>query len=107
MTDFCQLWLTCADSAKADKLAKTLLTKHLVACVRQSPIVSDYRWQGKIEHEAEVLIIMTSRIDLFDQVEREVTKLHSYDTFVLEAVPIVKASKAAQKWLNEELNGKA
>ena len=45
---------------------------------------------------------MESREDLFDEVEREVAKLHSYDTFVLEAVPISKISQKAEDWLKKE-----
>jgi len=103
MPEFCQLWLTCANKKEADKIANTLLAKHLVACARQMPVVSDYRWQGKIEHEAEMLLVMTSRVDLFDQIEHEVTQLHSYDTFVLEAVLVERVSKKAKEWLTKEL----
>lgn len=102
--NFCQLWLTCADKKEADKIAKHLLAGHLVACAKQLSVTADYRWQGKIEQSNEVLLVMESREDLFDQVEHEVAKLHSYDTFVLEATPISKISKKAQSWLDDELD---
>ncbi|HCM51858.1 TPA: divalent-cation tolerance protein CutA [Candidatus Saccharibacteria bacterium] len=104
MTKFCHLWLTCADKIEADKTAKTLLEKHLVACVRQMPASSAYWWKGKIEKIEEVLLMMESREDLFDEVEREVAKLHSYDAFVLEEVPVSKISKKAEVWLKDELH---
>ena len=103
MLSYCQLWLTCKDHAEAAVITKSLLDKHLVACVRQMPVVSDYRWQGKIEHEGEVLLVMASRDDLFDEAEQEVAKLHSYGTFVLEALPIKNISKKAKAWLKQEL----
>lgn len=99
----CQLWLSCVDKEEADKIAHTLLTKHLVVCTKQVSAAADYWWKGKIEHADEVLLIMESKIDLFDKVEGEIKKLHSYDTFVLEAVLIDKASKDARKWLIREL----
>ncbi len=98
---FCQLWLTCADKKEADNVTNALLVNHLIACARQMPITSDYWWQGKIESSKEVMLVMESRLDLFDEVEREVAKLHSYDAFVLEAVPVEKISKGAAKWLSE------
>lgn len=103
MIDYCQLWLTCADKKEADKIAGNLLAKRLVACVRQMPVTSDYRWQGKIEHAGEVLLVMAGRLDLFDQIEQEITKFHSYGTFVLEAVPIAKVSQKATRWLDKEI----
>jgi periplasmic divalent cation tolerance protein len=101
--DFCQLWLTCADKKEADKIANTLLVKHLVACAKQLPVSADFHWQGKIEHSDEVLLIMDSKLDLFEEIEKEVAKLHSYETFVLEAIPVVKVSKKAENWLKSEI----
>lgn len=103
MTSYCQLWLTCADKREADRIANILLVKHLAACVRQIPITSDYWWHGKIESSKEVMLLMESRLDLFDEVEREVAKLHSYETFVLEALPTSKINNKAVKWLKNEL----
>lgn len=107
MNGFCQLWLTCTDKKEATKIANTLLVKQLVACTHILPVSSSFRWQGKIKSDQEVLLIMDSRQDLFDEVEGEVAKLHSYDTFVLEAVPVKIVSKKAERWLKGELsNGK-
>lgn len=103
MGDFCQLWLTCADNAEADKIANTLLVKHLVACAKQVSVSSDFRWQGKIEHTDEILLIMDSKMDLFDEIEKEVARLHSYETFVLQALPIQRISKQAKSWLSKEI----
>ena len=101
--DFCQLWLTCADKKEADKIANTLLVKHLIACAKQVPVSADYWWQGKIEHGEEILLIMEGKLELFDRIETEVKKLHSYETFVLEAVPVLKVSKKAEQWLSGEI----
>lgn len=100
---FCQLFLACADRAEAEKIASALLKEHLVACAKFVPIDSMYWWQGKIESGSEVLLVMESRQDLFDQVEAAVAGLHSYDTFVLTAVPLDRVSKNAAAWLDKEL----
>lgn len=102
-SDFCTLLLTCASRDEADKITNTLLVKHLVACVRQMPVTSNYRWHGKVEHEDEIMLIMESRLELFDLVEAEVARYHSYDTFVLEALPVDRVSAKAAKWLDSEL----
>lgn len=120
-SNFCQLWLTCANKKEAAAITRSLLVKHLVACVRQLPVSSAYWWkgeaqyksakssvdsakEGKIEHANEVLLLMESREDLFDEVEREVTKLHSYDSFALEATTVSRISKKAAVWLKDELH---
>jgi periplasmic divalent cation tolerance protein len=105
MSVFCQLWLTCADEAEADAISHILLEKKLVACVKQLPVSADFQWQDKIENGKEILLVMDSRKDLFDEVETEVARLHSYDIFVLQAIPITKISKKAEDWLNKSFKG--
>jgi periplasmic divalent cation tolerance protein len=101
--NFCQLWLTCADKKEANRIGKGLLDNRLITCAKQIPLTADYWWQGKIEHTKEILLLMESKLDLFDEIEAEVAKLHNYDTFVLEATPISKISKKAKNWLKSEL----
>lgn len=103
---YCLIYLSCKDSAEANKIANTLLAKHLIVCAKQIPVKSTYRWQGKIENAKEILLVMESTEDLFDKVEAEVAKLHSYDTFVMEAVPVSKISQKAKRWAEDELDGK-
>jgi periplasmic divalent cation tolerance protein len=103
MADFCQLYLTCADKPEAAKITDTLLVKQLITCAKQFPVSSTYRWRGKIQHSDEVMLLMESRLDLFEKIEQEITKLHSYDSFVLEATTLSKVSKKAEAWLAGEL----
>lgn len=104
MNKYCQLWLTCADKKEAAKIGRILLEKNMIACYGiLSPFSGEYKWRGKIEKADEALLELLTRIDLFDEVEHEVSKLHSYDTFVLQAVPISRTSKKAKQWLKKEL----
>ncbi|HEY1835930.1 MAG TPA: divalent-cation tolerance protein CutA [Candidatus Saccharimonadales bacterium] len=100
---FVELILTCVDRAEAQRIASALLNKRLINCAKLVPVESMFWWQGKIESEKEMLLIMESAEDLFDEVETEIAKLHSYDTFVLQAIPARRSSQGALKWLNEEL----
>ena len=104
MANYCQLWLTCKDTVEADTILKFLLEKKLVTCVKQFPVESNFRWHGKLGHDNETLLIMDSREDLFDTIEDEIRRLHSYETFVLQAIPLVKVSKEAKEWLKMELH---
>ena len=97
------LFLTCADQAEADKIAGKLLDDKLAACVKQAAITSDYLWKGKPQHGREVLLIIDSAEDKFDQIEAAVKSVHSYDTFVLTAYPVFKASAGVEEWVKREL----
>lgn len=98
-SQFVELFLTCGGWQEAQKIADTLLEKKLVACVEFFETQSKYWWNGDVESAKEVKLIMHSAEHLFNSVESEVKKLHSYDTFVLHAIPTVHVSKDAEKWL--------
>lgn len=101
---FCYLYLTC-DVKEADSLIELLLRKKLIACAKKVPVSASYWWQGEIERTDEVMLVMESAEEMFGEVETELKKAHSYDTFVLTAVPMVSVSKDAKKWLQENLEG--
>lgn len=103
MTNPTELFLTCKDRAEAEKITQVLLEKHLVACAKFLPVDSRYWWEGKIIDDKEVLLLMESVADNFDRIEVEVAKLHSYDTFVLQATPIIHLNKDAITWLTENM----
>lgn len=100
---FCYLYLTCASKAESEKIATHLLQQRLIVCAKHIPIRAAYWWRGKIESGNEILLAMESRPGLFEEIENEVASLHSYGTFVLEAVPVSNVSKAASRWMDDNL----
>ena len=96
------VFMTAANGEEATRLADMLVGAHLAACVQILPeIESVYRWQGKVERQAEVLLIAKTTRGKFDDLEREVRALHSYDTPEIVAVPIVSVSAPYLEWLNQ------
>ena len=96
------VFMTAANGEEATRLAEMLVGAHLAACVQILPeMESVYRWQGKVERQAEVLLIAKTVRGKFDELEREVRALHSYDTPEIVAVPIVTGSASYLEWLNQ------
>jgi len=103
-TNFVELVLTCGSWQEAQKIADHLLENRLVACVEFMEIKSKYWWEGKLDEAQEIKLIMETVADNFAKVEAAVSKLHSYDTFVLQQIPITKLSQDAAKWLAGEMH---
>jgi len=97
------LFLTCANQKEANKISKSLFKNKLVVCIKSMPVSSSFLWQGKIDSGKEVLLVMDSVESKFKAVEKQVKKLHSYDTPVLISVPISQVSTGITKWLKQEL----
>ncbi len=97
------LFLTCADKKEADKIARSLLEKKLIVCAKSFPVTSTFYWKKNIDSADEVFLLMDSSEELFEEVEKEVRSLHSYETPNLIAVPVSKTSSGVVEWLKEGL----
>ena len=92
--------MTAASAEEAARIAESLVEKKLAACVQILPeMQSIYSWQGQVQRDREVLIIAKSMRSSFDQLEREVCALHSYETPEIVALPIVLGSQSYLDWL--------
>ncbi len=102
-TDAIVVLLTAANGEEAARLADLLVGSRLAACVQIMPeIESIYRWQGKIERQSEVLLIAKTLRSKFEDLEREVRALHSYETPEILALPVVVGSQPYLEWLQNE-----
>lgn len=97
------LFLPCGDDKEAEKISQSLLEKHLIVCAKKTPSSSAFFWKGEIDKANEILLIMESVEENYEEIEKEVRKLHSYETFVLSALPVIKYSKGVEDWLKEGL----
>lgn len=102
-TNYIQLVLNCGSWQEAQAIADELLNTHLIACAEFMEIKSRYAWKNTIESSDEVKIIMQSIGTNFTSIEKVVRKLHSYEIFVLEALPLSHVSKEASMWLHTSL----
>jgi len=99
------VFMTAANGEEAARLADMLVGSHLAACVQILPeIESVYRWQGKIERQQEILLLAKSTRDKFEELEREVRALHSYETPEIVAVSLTDVSKPYLKWLIQSVS---
>jgi periplasmic divalent cation tolerance protein len=93
--------VTCKSKAEARRIAELLAKKRLAACgnILESPVSSIYRWKGKIERAKEYLLILKSTRAAFVGLEREVTRLHSYDVPEIIALRIAHGSGKYLNWI--------
>lgn len=71
---------TCPDATTAERIATALVGERLAACVQQLPgLRSTYRWQGRVEHAGEILLLVKTAADRTAAVFERVRALHPYD----------------------------
>jgi periplasmic divalent cation tolerance protein len=96
--------MTAANREEAGRMAEELVSARLAACVQILPeIQSVYRWQGRVERETEVLLLAKTTRGKFDELDRKVRAIHSYETPEIVALPITAVSEPYLRWLQGEV----
>lgn len=73
--------VTAPDEVVAERLARSLVTARLAACVNRVPgVVSTYRWEGVVEEGAEVLLMIKTTEQMVPALEAAVAAEHPYET---------------------------
>lgn len=96
--------ITASSGQEAEAIGKALVESRLAACVNISAgVCSLFWWQGAIERQEEVLMLVKSRSDLLPSVIEVVKGLHSYTVPEVVALPILAGSHDYLTWVDESL----
>ena len=94
---------TVPDEATAEKLATGLVEGRLAACVNAVPgVKSFYRWQGKVEAETEIQLLIKTRSERFDELAAWISENHPYEVPEIIAIPADRVSDAYLTWAVEQ-----
>jgi len=101
---FALVLVTAPDLKTARALAQAALNARLIACANLVPkIESHYRWQGKIESSAEVLLILKTQKSRLAALEKLVVARHPYDTPEFLVLPLRAGNAKYLAWLAASL----
>ena len=102
---YCVINCTTANIEDAKEIAKHLVENKLIACCNIIPsITSVYNWKNEICCDEECLMIMKTKTSLFKQVEKEIKKMHKYETPEIICFPITDGSAGYLSWVNEQIH---
>lgn len=98
--------VTAPSAEAADRIARPLVEERLAACVNVvGPIRSLYRWEGRVQEDAERLLVVKTRRTLLDRLEVRVRALHEYDVPEVVALPVTGGSAAYLAWVLDSTDG--
>ena len=96
------IFITAPGEDEAARIACSLVEARLAACANiVRNVRSIYTWQGTIQDDSEVLMIVKTRKSLFRAVSGKVKELHSYEVPEIIALPIIDGWPDYLHWLNE------
>jgi periplasmic divalent cation tolerance protein len=98
--DIFVLLSTCPDGATAERIARELVGASLIACVNIVPgLRSIYRWNGAVQMDEEVLMILKTPADRLSAARERLVALHPYDVPEVVALPVVDGHHPYLQWV--------
>ncbi|XDV36587.1 hypothetical protein PO909_006333 [Leuciscus waleckii] len=95
-------FVTCPNDTVAKELARGIVEKKLAACVNIIPqITSVYEWQGKIEEDTEVLMMIKTRSSKIPALAEYVRSNHPYEVAEVISLPIDQGNPPYLKWIGD------
>jgi periplasmic divalent cation tolerance protein len=102
MSDYSVVFMTASSHEEAENIAENLVSHKLAACVNILPnMKSFYWWDDKVCKDDELLLVAKIKTSLFNDLEKAVKKLHSYDVPEIILLPIENGSNAYLQWMEK------
>ncbi len=103
MTDVRTVYVTTGSDLEARAIARALLEERLIACANILPNMrSLYRWEGGVQEDEEVAMLLKTRAELVERVVARVEALHTYDVPCVVVWPIDAGADDYLAWVRAE-----
>lgn len=97
---------TAPDAEQAERIARALVDERLIACANLVPgVTSIYRWEGAVQAEREVLMVMKTRRALVPRLKERLPRLHPYEVPELVVTAVVEGLDPYRRWVRDETEG--
>ena len=102
LEEFSMAFVTAPNSEKAKEIAGGIVSNKLAACVNIIPgVTSVYEWEGKIENDSEVLMMIKTRSSRIEELTEFVKKNHPYDVCEVITTSIEGGNKEYIDWIGK------
>ncbi len=102
------VYCTFPEAAKAAEVAKVLVNANLAACVNIVPgLRSIYSWKGEVCDDAEVLALIKTTTERFDELRAKLVELHPYECPEVIAVNVADGFAGYLTWVADNTRPQA
>lgn len=97
------VYITNPTKEEANKIAKHLIQKKLIACANIFPIESFYNWGGKLTDGPEFVLLGKTKEVNYEKIVTEIEKIHSYTIPCILKIPI-EVNENYENWMKREMS---
>jgi periplasmic divalent cation tolerance protein len=91
---------TCPEEAVARQISEALVTEKLATCVnRIANVRSSYIWDGRLQDDAEILLIIKSTAERLPAMRARLIDLHPYDLPELVVTNVIGGNEPYLDWI--------
>lgn len=92
--------VTAPSAAVAERIVHALVDEQLAACGNiVDGLTSIYRWDGAVQRETEVLIVLKTTQGVLARLIERVSALHPYDVPEVLALPVAAGLESYMGWV--------
>ncbi len=97
------IYATFPTAEAAETVAAALVEARLIACANILPgVTSLFIWEGRLEREQEVVVIMKTRAGLADAAVEATRRAHAYENPAIVVVAIKGGAPAFLDWIGRQ-----
>ena len=92
------------DDDQARPVVDVLLEERLVACAQSVRIDSRYVWRGELFEHPEILVLLKTRLGVWEATRDRIKELHPYDTPEILMFPTTGGHEQFLRWIEDTTN---
>ena len=98
---YCIVLTTFENEEQAKEIIDGALESNLAACIQVLKIKSHYKWDGKVCHDDEVLVLFKTSSSVYVALKEYLINNHPYDTPEVLMLDVGDGTDSYLKWVDE------
>ncbi|MGB0130537.1 divalent-cation tolerance protein CutA [Chlorobium sp.] len=97
--EYCMVVTTIPGREEAEQLAEGILGNRLAACIQMTGIRSFFLWEGAMQREAEMLLLIKTTAERYSALESYISEYHPYDVPEIIRIPVTAGLPGYLSWI--------
>lgn len=99
----CILVTSVENKVQAEMIMKSLFDKKLSSCVHYFNVKTKYTWDGQILGDDEILMLIRTTDELYDEISDVLNSLHPYEVPDITKLSVDRVNEAYLHWLEKNV----